>query len=88
MAKETPEAPDFSQLILGFSTAALLYMGENPVQGQNNPEKNLALANQNILIIKMLREKTAGNLTADEQELIDQLLTDLQIKFVNCSTQR
>lgn len=73
---------DFSALILGFSSAALYYMGEGTVEGRSSGQKNLPLARQNIDIILMLREKTKGNLTAEEQTLLSQLLADLQLKVV------
>jgi hypothetical protein len=76
---------DFSALILGFSSAALYYMGLAPLSGKEKPEKNLALARQNIDIISLLSAKTKGNLTADEAKLLGQILADLQIKFVEAS---
>jgi hypothetical protein len=72
---------DFSGLILGFSSAALYYMGEATVEGKA-PAKNVPLARQNIDIIRMLRDKTKGNLSAEENQLIDQLIADLQLKLV------
>ena len=75
---------DFSALILGFSSAALYYMGECGIDSQQPPvEKNLPLAKQNIDIIAMLKDKTKGNLSADETKLIAQLVADLQVKMVD-----
>lgn len=73
---------DFSALILGFSSAALYYMGEATVEGRAPGQTNLPLARQNIDIILMLRDKTKGNLTPDEDRLMSQLVTDLQVKLV------
>ena len=67
---------EFSGLILGFSSAALSYMGVKHEGGVDVP-KNLPLAQQNINIIKMLKEKTAGNLDVDEDKLLTQILADL-----------
>ena len=75
---------DFSGLILGFSSAALSYMGYSPKAGVA-VEKNLELANQNIEIISLLKDKTKGNLTEQEEELIDQVLLDLKTRFVEAS---
>lgn len=77
----TAEGVDFSGLILGFSSAALYYMGEPTVEGKA-PLKNLPLARQNIDIIRMLREKTKGNLTPEESHLLEQLVADLQLKII------
>ncbi len=83
--KETQEDAmtdvDFSGLILGFSSAALYYIGAAEMHGKKIKEKNLPLAKQNIRIIEMLSEKTAGNLSSEEKNLIDQVLKDLRMKF-------
>ena len=76
---------DFSSLILGFSSAALYSLGQAPLKDRKAPEINLPLASQNINIIALLKEKTKGNLSPDEERLIVQLLTDLKIKFVETS---
>ena len=75
---------DFSGLILGFSSAALDYLGE----GQNSKtisHSHLDLARQNIDIIELLLEKTSGNLTQEEDALTRSILSDLRIKFVEKS---
>ena len=71
---------DFSGLMLGFSSAALSYMGI-----EEGSTKNLELAKQNIDVMCMLLEKTRGNLTADEDKLVNELLLDLKNKFVEYS---
>jgi hypothetical protein len=88
VAKDNPASPtmvDFSGLILGFSSAALYYLGENSLEGRPLGSKSLPLAKQNIDIILMLREKTKGNLSADEEKLMQQLIIDLQLKLVEAS---
>ena len=81
---------DFSGLILGFSSAALDYLGEGQVaaeSGKNPPHNSahLELARQNIDIIELLIEKTQGNLTPDENGLARSILKDLRLKFVEKS---
>lgn len=88
MGKETSVPPivvDFSGLILGFSSAALYYLGENSLEGRPVGNKNLPLARQNIDIILMLREKTKGNLSSEEEKLMHQLVTDLQLKMIEAT---
>ena len=80
MTKE--EKVEFSALVLGFCSAALSYMGYGADQAVG---KNLALAKQNIDIITLLEEKTKGNLTDEEQELIKEALLDLKNKYVEAS---
>jgi hypothetical protein len=81
--KETdlPEI-NFTTFVLSLASSALIYMGEmqNPQTGEK--EENLALAKQNIDILNILDQKTKGNLTSDEQKLLEQLLFDLRIKYV------
>ena len=80
-ASETKDGVSFSGLVLGFSSAALHYLGEAPLDGQ--PTKvNLVLAKQNIDFLNLLADKTKGNLNRDEKSLLDQVLTDLRLKYV------
>lgn len=77
---------DFSGLILGFSSAALYYMGEQAVEGRSIGEQNLPLARQNIEIILLLKEKTRGNLTEEERQLLDTVVHDLQVRYVRATS--
>jgi hypothetical protein len=79
------EKVDLSHLIFGFSSAALGYMGIQLSPEMPASEKNLPLAKQNIDIICMLQEKTKGNLTADEEKLISEIVSDLKVKFAEAS---
>lgn len=71
----------FSALIFSFATAALMYLGleKNPA---GKVEKNLDLAQLNIDWLVVLREKTKGNLSQEEMNYLNAVITDLQIKFV------
>lgn len=81
MSKERSSV-DFSGLVLGFSSAALYYLGETGVEGKSAPEVNFSLAEQNIDILLVLREKTKNNLSEDESKLLTQVISDLQVKFI------
>ncbi len=74
---------DFESLILGFSSASLSYLGFGENGEQIPGLTNLDLARQNIEIIEMLKEKTKGNLSLPEEKLLDQVLSDLRLKFVD-----
>lgn len=76
---------NFTTLVLGFSTSALSYLGYQTFDGQELPQKNFDLAKQNIDIIALLEEKTKGNLSKDESDLISQVLSDLRLKYVDSS---
>jgi len=56
----------------------LLDLGEE--EGQ--PEPNLQLARHSIDLLAMLGEKTKGNLTVEEQRLLDNGLTELRYRYV------
>lgn len=75
----------FSTLVLSLASSAVLAMGleKNPHTGQL--EKDLDVARFNIDLLEMLRGKTKNNLTADEQQFVDQVISDLQMKFVYAS---
>lgn len=80
--KELPEI-DFATFLLSLSTSALVHLGDvaDPHSGQEIPP-DLPLAKQTIDIIRLLKEKTKGNLTREEQDLIEHILYDLQMRYV------
>jgi len=81
---ETPPLPEvnFSSLILSLSSTAFLHFGEIPDPGTGEKRKDLALAKHAIDTIAMLKEKTEGNLTEEEKQFIENILTDLRWHFV------
>ena len=83
-AQEAPPLPEinFATFIVSLNASALLHLGaiEDPATGQTN--KNLPMAKQTIDILSMLEEKTTGNLTADETNLLKNILYDLRIIYV------
>ena len=77
----------FTTFMVGLSTQALAALGEipDPMSGQHS--KDLNAAQQLIDIIGMLREKTRGNLDRDEDGLIEAILFDLRMKYVELARQ-
>ena len=73
---------NFASFVLSLSSSALLHFGQIPDPITNKTERNLPLAKQTIDILGILHEKTKGNLTKDEEQLMDHLLHDLRIKYV------
>lgn len=73
---------NFSTFIISLSTQALMHLGEiaNPLTGK--VEQDRSVAKQMIDIIGMLREKTRGNLNSGEDRLIEDILFDLRMKYV------
>lgn len=76
------ETTQFSELILGFSSAALYCLGSVDVENKKIGEMNLPLAKHNIDILEMLKVKTNGNLNQEESNLLTQVIHDLKIKYV------
>jgi hypothetical protein len=80
-----PQAPEitFEHFLLSISTAALLFLGEIPDPESNEKKVDLAQAKQNIDLLAVLRAKTKGNLTPNEQTLLDSMLSELRMRFVS-----
>jgi hypothetical protein len=77
---------NFTHFIFSLSTSVLIQLGEiqDPVTQQQ--AKNLPLAKQTIDLIGMLKEKTKGNLTLDEERLIESALYDLRMRYVKAAS--
>ena len=73
---------DFSTFVLSINSSALVQLGliDDPVGGQKT--KNLPLAKQTIDLLAMLEEKTRGNLTGDEENILKNLLYELRMIYV------
>jgi hypothetical protein len=80
MAETLPEI-DFGTFVMSLATSTLVHLGEVP-HPEGKAHTNLPLAKQTIDILGMLRDKTRGNLTKEEGELLEQLLLDLRMKYV------
>lgn len=72
----------FSMLVMSIASSAAMALGltPDPQTGKMEPDKNMARFNIDLLVI--LKEKTKGQLTADEARLLEQLISDLQLKFI------
>ncbi len=84
---ETPDSGiSFAQFILSLGTTAAVHFGDlpDPMTGERGGT-NLAAAAQMIELIGMLQEKTRGNLTSDEQQLLESALYELRMKYVEAS---
>jgi hypothetical protein len=83
-SQQEPPLPEinFATFVVSLNASALLHLGaiEDPNTGQTN--KDLAMAKQTIDILSMLEEKTEGNLTTEEKNLLKNILYDLRIIYV------
>ena len=73
---------DFSTFVLSLTSSAFYHLGDMPDPTTGQTETNLPAVQQTIDMLLMLKEKTTGNLNADEAKLLDQLIYELQIKYV------
>ncbi len=76
---------DFTHFILSLSSSALIQLGEIQDPFTKKSAKNLPLAKQTIDLIGMLKEKTKGNLTPEEEKVIDYILYDLRMRYVKAA---
>lgn len=76
------DAIDFSTLIMSFASAAMIGMGAVPDPLTGQVSRDLAVAKQNIDIIALIRDKTKGNLTGEEDSLVEGILYELRMVFV------
>lgn len=80
-----PSDIDFSTLIYSFATGALISMGLAPDPQTKKVQKNLPMAKQNIEILTMLQTKTKGNLTEDEAKFLENILTEVRLRYVEAT---
>ncbi|MDM8516977.1 DUF1844 domain-containing protein [Desulfobacterales bacterium HSG16] len=77
-------AINFATFIVSLNSSAYAHMGMLEAE-LGKTSMNLPLAKQVIDIIAMLEEKTKGNLTSDEETMLESILYDLRIKYVKQS---
>ncbi len=75
---------DFSTFVLGLIGTAYVHLGDAPTPGEPE-ERDLIMARQDIDLLGLLQEKTKGNLTGDEERLLEQALCDLRMRYVEVS---
>ena len=79
---------NFSTFVISLSTQALMHLGEiaNPISGNIDPD--VPAAKQMIDMLGMIKEKTSGNLNANEARLMQDILFDLRMKYVEAVKKR
>src|SRR6266481_3202675 len=73
----------FLSLVMSLSTAAWAQLGKVPHPVTQKIEKDIEQARISIEFLRMLQEKTEGNLSVKEQELIDNMVADLELNFAD-----
>jgi hypothetical protein len=80
VTQELPQL-DFATFILGIIGTTYVHMGDAPPDGDEDGAVNFDLARQNIDLLALLQKKTKGNLTGDEERLLNGALTDLKARY-------
>jgi len=79
---QQPFKIDFSTFIMSLTSSAFYHLGDIADPETGKTETNLPAVQQTIDMLIMLREKTQNNLTEEEAKLLEQLVYELQMKFV------
>jgi hypothetical protein len=80
---EEPEGVDFTMLINAMAEPALLFLGEIAHPGTGQPTVDLERARIQIDMLDLLRVKCRGNLNTEEDGLLDRILYQLRMLYVN-----
>ncbi|MBS1984676.1 MAG: DUF1844 domain-containing protein [Bdellovibrionales bacterium] len=77
----------FSSFVMGLASATLIELGmmEDPITKKKRHQPQLA--QQHVEILQMLEQKTRGNLTEDERQLLEKVLRDVKLAFAKAATQ-
>jgi hypothetical protein len=73
---------DLTTFFLSISSAAFMGLGLVPSGEDQGLKVDLELARQNIDLLELMAEKTKGNRTPEEDRLIEQLLFETRMRFV------
>ena len=74
-------AIDFATFILSLGSSVLVHLGEL-AHPAGEGRVNLPMAKQTLDLLALLQDKTRGNLTDEERQLLEHLLFDLRMKYV------
>lgn len=80
-----PGSVDFGSFLLSLATTGMVHLGEIPDPVTGKRHESLAAAKEMIDILALLSEKTQGNLSPDENRLLEGLLYELRMKFLDKS---
>ena len=77
---------DFFTFLLSLGSSAFVHLGDAPHPESGSTQENLILAKQTIDLLGLLQTKTKGNLTAEEEKFLENLLMDLRLRYVQKTT--
>ena len=77
----------FTAFVLSLASTAAIHFGDLPDPSSGEPpEQNLDGAAQIIEILSLLDQKTRGNLTLEERQVLEQVLYELRMRFVEAKS--
>lgn len=71
---------DFVTFVLSMSSTAMIQLGE--IEGPEGPAPDLAMARHTIEILQILDEKTSGNLSGEEEQVLHHVIDDLRARYL------
>lgn len=77
--------PDLASLFVMFASSAMIALGEAPDPMSGERSVDLTQAQEAVDILLLLREKTEGNRSEQENHLLEEILYDLQMRFVRAA---
>ncbi|MCK4225376.1 DUF1844 domain-containing protein [candidate division WOR-3 bacterium] len=82
------EEANFISIIMRMATGAYISLGmvEDPIGGEK--KKDIEMAKYLIDSLRILKEKTKGNLEKEEEGYLDQVIADLELNFVNAKEKK
>jgi hypothetical protein len=72
----------FTAFVMSLNTSALFHLGEISDPATGEKQQDLVLAKHTIDTLKLLEEKTTGNLTDEEKDILKNSLYDLKMRYV------
>jgi Domain of unknown function (DUF1844) len=81
-------AVDFTTFVLSLSHSARLHLGDAPDPVTGKSDVDLPMARHSIDLLGLVQEKTHGNLTGAEEQVLTQELDDLRVRYVEVSRNR
>jgi hypothetical protein len=84
MSETTESGLSFIGFVLSLASSAAIHLGDlaDPATGRT-AEPNLQAASQMIEVLAILETKTRGNLTAEERQVLEQVLYELRMRYVD-----
>jgi hypothetical protein len=77
VSSQSPLPVTFSSFVVSLAHSAMMHLGQAPHPGTGQTHANLPLAINTIDLLRLLRQKTTGNLDAEEEKLLNTLVEEL-----------